>query len=222
VLTLEVEVLEDGQLSADEDVSVWKNGDCWRARRGDFFAEINLEKGVGRIRQELNPFALNSALRIIHTVYLASRHGFLLHAASAIRNGQAFVFSGVSGAGKTTIARCAPRDAVLLTDEISYIRRVGNQYIASGTPFAGDLGVPGDNVSAPLSKLFFLQKGKENRTEEISKRDALQQLLRNILFFSKEEDLVSQVFDCACDFLERVPAYRLTFVPDVSAWELIR
>jgi hypothetical protein len=50
-----------------------------------------------------------------------------VHAASAIRNGRAFLFAGVSGAGKTTISRSAPPDVVLLTDEISYVRQVRSQ-----------------------------------------------------------------------------------------------
>ena len=62
-------------------------------------------------------------LRIVHTLVLARQGGFLLHSASAIRNGKAFLFAGVSEAGKTTISRLAPPDATLLTDEISYVRK---------------------------------------------------------------------------------------------------
>jgi hypothetical protein len=220
-LRFEVEVLPDGELCGDEDVRVWKDGDCWHACRGDFRAEVDLQSGAGRIRLGMNPYALNSILRIVHTLYLAPRRGFLLHAASAIRNRAAFVFSGVSGAGKTTISRCAPADAVLLTDEISYIRWDGGLYSACGTPFAGDLGKPGENVSAPIAKLFFLEKGADNRIEVLDKAEAIRKLLRNILFFCEGEEPVQQVFDSACDFIERVPVYRLTFVPDATVWELV-
>jgi ABC-type multidrug transport system ATPase subunit len=64
------------------------------------------------IEQTINPFSLDSVLRILHTLLLAREGGFLLHASSAIRNGSAFLFSGVSGAGKTTMARLAPPDVV--------------------------------------------------------------------------------------------------------------
>jgi hypothetical protein len=46
---------------------------------------------------------------------------------------------GSPGQGKTTISRLAPPDATLLTDEISYLRREGDGYIAYGTPLAGEL-----------------------------------------------------------------------------------
>ena len=71
-------------------------------------------------------------LRILHSLILAREGGFLVHAASAVRNGRAFLFAGVSGAGKTTISRLAPPDVVLLTDEISYVRGSGFRSQESG------------------------------------------------------------------------------------------
>jgi len=47
-----------------------------------------------------------------------------------ISDGQAFLFSGVSGAGKTTMTRLAPPDVTLLTDEISYLRPNAGGYAA--------------------------------------------------------------------------------------------
>ncbi len=92
-------------------------------RRGDFRAHWDPSAGRGHIRQSANPYSIDSVLRIVHTLILAREGGFLLHSAGAIRNGRAFLFSGVSGAGKTTISRLAPPDVTLLTDEVSYIRR---------------------------------------------------------------------------------------------------
>ena len=109
----------------DADVSVWMQNGCWKLERGDFHAEWDPQKRYGRIRQTPNPYAIDSVLRIVHTLLLAREGGFLLHASSAIRNQKAFLFSGLSEAGKTTMARLAPADAVLLTDEASYVRKVG-------------------------------------------------------------------------------------------------
>jgi hypothetical protein len=36
------------------------------------------------------------------------------------------------------------------------------------------------------------------------------------------EEMVHRAFPAACDFVHRVPAYRLTFVPDARVWETIR
>jgi hypothetical protein len=171
--------------------------------------------------QSANPYSIDSALRIIHSLILAREGGLLVHAASAVRNGRAFLFAGVSGAGKTTISRLAPLDVTLLTDEISYLRRDGDSYMAYGTPFAGELAKVGENVQAPLAALYLLRQGPENAIEPVSAGDAVRSLLENILFFVQDSELVSLVFESACELVKRVPVYRLTFVPDARVWELI-
>jgi hypothetical protein len=206
---------------ADEDVRVLLQNGQWLLQRGDFRAQWDSKAGRGRIRQSRNPYAIDSVLRIVHTLILARQGGFLVHAASAIRGGRAFLFAGVSGAGKTTISRLAPPDATLLTDEVSYVRREGNAYRACGTPFAGELAKVGKNVSAPLQTLFLLEQGPENRIEPVSASAAIRLLLRNVLFFADDAELVRLVFQSACEFVERIPVRRLIFVPDKRVWEMI-
>lgn len=218
----EVELVRpSARMNSDEDVQVSRQGREWLLRRGDFRAQWNPRKGQGRIRQAASPFAIDSVLRIVHSLILAREGGFLLHAASAIRNGRAFLFSGVSGAGKTTISRLAPGNVTLLTDEISYVRCASGRYRACGTPFAGELARSGENCSAEIAGLFFLQKGARNRIEPLNATEALRCLLRNILFFAEDEELVKLIFRAACDFVERVPVQRLTFFPDERVWEVI-
>ena len=50
---------------------------------------------------------------------------------------------------------------------------------------------------------------------------AVRGLLENILFFARDPECVKLVFDTACEFANRVPVRRLTFVPDASVWRLI-
>lgn len=221
-LELDVDVvLPERTFSDAEELQVRNEGGLWKLERGDFRAEWDLRAGKGRILQSLSPYAIDSVLRIVHSLIQAREGGFLLHAASAIRHGRAFLFSGISGAGKTTISRLAPSDAVLLTDEISYVRRDNDGYQACGTPFAGELARLGENAAAPVAGLYFLAKGPENRIEPIETADALRMLLRNILFFADDAGLIELVFRSACDFLGKVPAYRLIFYPDERVWDLI-
>jgi hypothetical protein len=210
------------QSESENDLRVELQNGTWRLQRGDFNAHWNPEAGRGRVRQSPNPYSIDSVLRIVHTLILAKEGGFLLHAASVVRNGRAFLFSGVSGAGKTTISRLAPPDVTLLTDEISYVRRASGVYRACGTPFAGELRRVGENCSAPLGALFFLTKASENRIDSIDPPQAMHLLLRNILFFAEDAELVKMLFDSACDFVENVPVRRLNFTPDSRVWELIQ
>lgn len=224
---LEFEII-DGAAS-DEDVRVRRDGPEWLLERGDFSARWDPRTGTGLVRQNANPYSLDSVLRILHSLILAERGGFLLHAASAICDGRAYLFSGVSGAGKTTMTRLAPPDVTLLTDEISYVRSNSDlpgadveAYRAFGTPFAGELAKAGENCNALISGLFFLEQGPENHVDELPPAEAVRRLMRNILFFAEDPHLVEKLLAGACDFVARVPVRRLTFYPDSKVWDIVQ
>ena len=221
--SLDVDVVTPSpEMSSNEDVQVTMKDGFWKLRRGDFRADWDPRLGNGKVRQTANPYSIDAVLRILHSLLLAREGGFLLHAASAIRNGRAFLFSGVSGAGKTTISSLAPGDVTLLTDEISYVRKITQAYEACGTPFTGELARLGENCAARLETVFLLAQGPENKIEHVGPAEAVRAILRNILFFAENDELVRLVFCSACDLVETVPVRRLTFVPDASVWDLIR
>jgi hypothetical protein len=205
----------------EDGVRVFRRDNVWCLRRGDFHAELDPVARRGWIRQTASPYSLDSVLRILHTLVLAREGGMLMHASSVIRNGQAHIFTGVSGVGKTTISRLAPPDAHLLTDEMSFIRREGGVYFAHGTPFAGELARPGENLRAPLDAIYLLVQGHENRIDEVGPADAVRGLLSNILFFAQDTELVQAMFASAIELAGRVPVRRLTFLPDARVWDLI-
>jgi hypothetical protein len=217
VFELDTQVVPQGAVGDGDDLSVrWESG-RWILERGDFRAECDLANRRGNVRLCANPYGIDAVLRILHSLLLARQGGLLVHAASAVRNGRAFLFAGVSGAGKTTISRLAPPDATLLTDEISYVR--GDR--AWGTPFAGELAEPGANVQAPLAAIYFLSKGPVNRIEPVTAAEAVRGLLACVLFFAHDEELVGKVFDSACELCARVPVRRLVFLPDARVWDLV-
>jgi hypothetical protein len=276
---IEVELVPRGIVTDEEDLRVRLEGGRWIMERGDFRAQFDPKLRRAWVRQTARPYAIDAVLRILHSLILAREGGFLVHAASAVRNGRAFLFAGVSGAGKTTISRLAPPDVKLLTDEISYVRpreqgrgnreqgrgnrgdETGNReqrtanseqgigkdgeqvqvnaqgradhslfpvpyslfpaFEAFGTPFAGELARIGENLRAPVAALYLLAQGPENRVEPVSDAEAARGLLRNILFFAQDEELVRMIFETVCDFVRRVPVRRLVFTPDARVWELI-
>lgn len=220
-IEFDIDLCQSAFANPDEDVQVTQHQGTWTLRRGDFRSEWRPTARRGWIRQTANPYSIDAVLRIVHTLVLAKQGGFLMHSASAIRNGKAFLFAGVSGAGKTTISRLAPPDATLLTDEISYVRKTPEGYTAFGTPFTGELAKLGENVSAPVAALYVLAKGSQNQIDPIEPAEAARCLLSNVLFFARDEELVRAIFASAFEFVTRVPVARLTFVPDARVWELI-
>lgn len=207
---------------ADEDVRVFRRGSTWCLQRGDFRAEWDLRRREGWIRQCANPYSIDSVLRITHSLLLAMEGGFQAHASSAIRNSRAFLFAGVSGAGKTTTVSMAPSDAVVLTDEISYVRRVESNYRAYGTPFAGELARPGANASAPVQRVCLLKQGPQNCLRPVRRAAAIRALMRHVLFFAQDSELVERVLDSVVQFVSSVEVMEMEFTPDRRAWELVQ
>ena len=85
----DIDLFEPSETSqADDDVQVKLQASEWFLQRGDFRARWNAKLGRGHIQQSRNPYAIDSVLRIVHTLLLARQGGFLVHAASAIRGGR--------------------------------------------------------------------------------------------------------------------------------------
>ena len=207
--------------SSEGALQVACSDSCWQFTRNDFHAVFDTRTRRGTLNFAPNPYSVDTLLRVLHSILLARTGGLLLHASSAIRHGHGLLFSGISGAGKTTIARLAPPDVRLLTDEVSYLRREGSSFRVFGTPFSGELGIQGENVSAPVRALYLIEHGVANHIERVPEVEAVRRLMRNTLFFAHEKCLVGEVFSTVCDLARHVPVYRLEFLPDSRVWEAI-
>ena len=180
-------------------------------RMGAAASEFN---GVG------SEYTLDSLLRVLLSMLLLPQRGFLLHAATVVRDGRAFIFTGRSGAGKSTIASLSPTGSVL-TDEISLLRFLDGQWYAYGTPFWGEFRAEGMNRRVPVAGIYRLVQSADGRAEPVAAREAIRLLLPNVLFFARTRRERQQLLEIIAHVAETAPVYRLHFRPDVSFWEVI-
>ena len=196
-----------------------------RHGRGEFSyvlddASLDLNASGAEFHGVRHEYALDSLLRILLTAVLLPRRGFLLHAASVVRDGRAYIFAGRSGAGKSTVASLSPAGSVL-TDEISLLRCSDGCWQAYGTPFWGEFRAAGMNRHFPVAGIYFLTQDRQNRFEPLSTKQFLRALLPCVLFFSSDR-LANEVLLCTLlDLIERVPAYRLHFRRSSDFWRVI-
>lgn len=93
---------------------------------------------------------------------LALRGACLLHACGAVLEGEAMVFAGHSGEGKTTLARLLAEEGVeLLSDERVALRPWRDGFAAYGTPWPGEGNVV-STARRPLGGLFVLRKAERH------------------------------------------------------------
>ncbi len=147
-----------------------------------------------------NEYALDSLLRVLLSWKLAGRHGFLLHAATVVRGGKAYV---------------------LLTDEISLLRFEKGEWRAYGTPFWGEFRAAGSNSSAPIRGLFRLVQAAENRATPLRPLEMLRALLPNVLFFSAESEANRRLLEILSHAADSISGYELAFRKDPAFWEVL-
>lgn len=165
-------------------------------------------------------YALDSLLRILLTMVLLPQRGFLLHGATVVRDGRAYVFFGRSGAGKSTVASLSPQGSVL-TDEISLIRYSNGCWQAHGTPFWGEFRAAGQNRLFPVAGFYLLKQATEERVEMLSVKQALRALLPCVLFFASEKAAHEALLRTLLGLIEEIPCHRLYFRRNAEFWKVI-
>jgi len=154
---------------------------------------------------------------------LAQGRGVLLHA-SAVRDGErGLLFSGVSGAGKSTMASLwegRPGVKVLSDDRVIVREREGRMW-AYGTPWHGS-GRIASPEGMPLDAIFVLRHASENRAVGLDPLDAASRLLvRSFPTFWDAEGMAFTLRFLA-DLCRAVPCHDLGFVPDGQVVDFVR
>ena len=190
--------------------------------RWDFVARID----IANRRAELlmapiaHPMSIDTIVRIATSFAAIDNGGFLMHSSCINRDGDAFMFCGVSGSGKSTMARLSQERYQVFTDEMTLIEKQGDGYVAWGTPFWGDMQMS-VHESAPLKGIFYLAQSQDNAIEELPRSERVKEMMRVIMCFGQEKVLAEKLLQQTIDFVSVVPFNRLHFRPEISVWDVI-
>ena len=146
---------------------------------------------------------------------LAREEGLLLHACGVVRGREALLFSGPSGAGKTTIARLmqGTPDVRVLSDDRIALRPTESGFRAYGTPWHGDAPLSLSD-SAPLRAIHLIHHARGIEVEPLGGAAGAAAVLGNS--FAPFHDPVSaeRSLEVAAKLAARVPIVRLGFPKD--------
>jgi len=161
-------------------------------------------------------------LQILLMYILAQRQGAIIHAAGIVINGKGYIFPGKSGAGKSTMTRqfAGRRGIGLLSDDRVVVRKEEGAFRAYGTPWPGEEGIA-ENMNVPLSGLFFIAHGSENRIKEISAQEALERLLPVTSIPWYDRDVVPKMLDFCGDLVSHIPTYEFQFKPGIEVVDVL-
>lgn len=142
--------------------------------------------------------------------------GLYLHASAVVLEGRAYLFSGHSGAGKSTHTRLWQQifgaGARVINDDKPVLRRIGGKWIAYGTPWCGKDGI-NRNESAPLGGICYLKKGQKNEIRRLSKREAMERILAQTIRRFPDTERLDKLLTLLEQLLEEIPVYELENLP---------
>ncbi|WP_100486949.1 hypothetical protein [Sporolactobacillus pectinivorans] len=189
-------------------------------RRTDYLLEIDRDFKKAVIRA-YDKTALKHALLNFYSSYLLHLNwGILIHSSCVIDGGQAHLFAGESGVGKSTAARLSkPRQ--LLSDEATLIKITPAGITVFNSPFRSD--IPANNIedSCPLSSIQLLHQSSENKRIQIKKSSALLQLYKLAFYWTNKPEDMPKILLLFKTMIDQVPVYDLYFQKNNSFWQLI-
>lgn len=180
--------------------------------------EVLLSRGV--YEPELR--ALENYMRCAVAWHAAERGGALVHAASAVRDGKAYLFYGESGAGKSTLSAASGRARVVSDDLSLVLPRAGGGLDLVGSPFRGTYE-GGDPVVGrfPLAAGFRIVKAERAEVREAKRVIAFGQLVGNLTFVAEAFRERPDLFAAIEAAFASVPLFHLHFRKDDSYWDAI-
>lgn len=148
-----------------------------------------------------NIFTLSQFLK-----QLSYFNGIVFHASAIEFEGRAYLFSGNSGAGKTTHTKLWQKyfgsdKVTVINDDKPVIRNIDNKFWVYGSPWCGS-SRENTNVKVPLEAIIFLQQQKENW---IKTADNVNEIVYNILNQTRHKLLPDEV-DTMFGFIEKLIA----------------
>lgn len=151
--------------------------------------------------------------------YLTALNGdIFIHGSGIEIKGEGLLFSGISGKGKTTIARIFDEaGARIIHDDRLIIRKKEGRYFMYNTP------VYNNEVrsSAALSRIYLLEHSETNSSESLNKLDALTSVMANCIQHHWNSQLIGLLSGSLMNLTENVEVKRLGFVPDQSVIDYI-
>src|SRR5262249_10469261 len=148
-------------------------GSALTASGSGFSVELNFSTRQGHVEMaagRLYPLELCLRAAVIEDV--EREGGLMLHASAVLPQGQAHVFFGPSGIGKTTVARYLGDE---IAQDLVLIRRRDKQTLVFGSPFWG-----GRAVAGPLCALYALGRGDAVVLAPLFGAEAARRLLREV------------------------------------------
>ena len=155
---------------------------------------------------------------------LAQGHGVELHGCGVVdASGEASLFVGQSGAGKSTMARLWDREpgVTILSDDRIVVREINGQIMVFGTPWHGEEPFAASGP-ARLARICFLRHGKSHHVKDATAAESAARLFACAFVPVYDAAAIEFTLGLLEKIARRVACYELEFAPDRSVIDFLR
>ena len=169
-------------------------------------------------QDETDPFEYPLDSLILY--YLTVINGdIMIHASGVNISGHGYLFSGVSGKGKSTMAKLWDEaGARVIHDDRLILRNTGGVYKMFNTPVYNN-DEPRESI---LDKIYIIEHGAENMMVQLKGANAVTQIMANCIQHNWGADIIARLLGSISIMCGTVPTAKLFFKPDRSIIDLIR
>lgn len=146
--------------------------------------------------------------------YMTAIHGHIMMHASGINNsGKGYIFSGISGKGKTTMAKLWDMSGSrVIHDDRLIIRKTGTEYRMFNTPvYKND--TPRESR---IDRLFLIEHGGKNQIIPIRGAECISFVMANCIQHNWSHEIIEKLLGSVSALCTEVPVSKLLFKPDNS------
>jgi hypothetical protein len=144
--------------------------------------------------------------------YITSIHNSIMIHASGINNaGKGYLFSGISGKGKTTMAKLWDKSGcMVIHDDRLIIRKTGSEYIMYNTPvYKND-----SPRESKIDRFFLIEHGKKNRIIPVKGAECVSLVMANCIQHNWNREVIDRLLGSVSELCADIPVSKLFFTPD--------
>jgi len=151
--------------------------------------------------------------------YLTVIHGdLMIHASGVNHSGNGYLFSGMSGKGKSTMARLWNNTgARVIHDDRLIIRKISGEYRMFNTPIY-DNDIPSES---PFNNIFLIEHGAQNELIRVKGATAVSLVMANCIQHNWNPEIIQRMMGSASMMCANIPVGKLFFRPDRSIIDFI-
>lgn len=160
-------------------------------------------------------------LGILVFIYLALfNKGLVIHASGVQDGEKGYLFTGLSGIGKSTMAQLwQAKGAVIINDDRLAVMPDGDGFSIHNTPMPYYQDYP---KSSRLHGIFLLKQSNENYCLPLKGASAMMRVMANCMQHFHTPELVQQHLSIVEAITHQIPVFELGFKPDGDIVDLIR